>query len=199
MDVKTAVVAELEKCRMAGERLPALRTLRARVGRGSLTTISEAVKEWEASQVKLRGTLPDTAPEELQTTLANAVWTVILPVLRSEIDAARTAQAAQSRAEMNAALRLKSEAEGMLAEAENTKASLDRLASRVLEQEKRILKLSSALSIAEREAKELASHLQEARRERDDARKEVEQLRHAHDALARLVPLLEKKYGGAGG
>lgn len=197
MDVKAAVVAELEKCRIAGERQPALRTLRARVGRGSLTTISEAVKEWEASQVKLRGTLPDTAPEELQAALASAVWTVILPLLRREVDAARAAEAVRSNAEMNAALRLKSEAEGMLAEAENTKASLDRLASRVLEQEKRILKLTSALATSEREAKELATHLQEARRERDDARKEVEQLRRAHDALARLVPLLEKKYGGA--
>ncbi len=195
MDVKAAVIAELEKCRLAGSRQPTLRTLRARVGRGSLTTISQAVKEWEASQVEHRGTLAATAPEELLHPLADAVWTVVLPLLRREVDAARAAESADSRAEMSAALQLKSEAEGMLAEAENQKASLERLASRVQEQETRILKLTAALDTAHQEAKELATHLREARRERDAAREEVQELRRAHDALARLVPLLEKKYG----
>ena len=193
MDIRTAVNEELDKAVEAGERLPSLRVLRARIGRGSLTTISDAVKAWETERKACRNELPGTMPTGLRDELAGAAWKVLLSYLRSEIDAAVAAERAKNTAEIDAAASLRDEAEGMLAETRVKADEFERLKKRTQEQEIRILKLSAALTAAEKDVQALNKRLTNARKERDAALDEARTLRAENDAINRLIPFLDKK------
>ena len=191
MDVRTAVFNELDRIRSEGAAIPSLRVLRARIGRGSLTTISDAVKEWELRHVPAAQPLPDTLPSEWKDAVANAVWHALHPFIRETEESAHKEETAKAAAEMTAAKELRREAEGMLAEAEAQKAEIARLTERLQEQEVRLLKLTAALNAAQKDVKDLNQELISARRERDAEHEDMLRQKAALQALKDLLPILK--------
>ena len=191
MDVRTAVLKELDRIQGECLPLPSLRVLRARIGRGSLTTISDAVKEWELSHVPAAQPLPETLPGEWKDTVANAVWNSLRPFLRETAESTHREETAKAAAEISAARELRREAEGMLAEADAQKNEIARLTERLQETEVRLLKLTAALNAAQKDVKDLNRELVAARQERDAEHEEMLRQKAALQALKELLPILK--------
>lgn len=75
MTVQESVYELLDEAASKNSAIPSLRMLRAKIGAGSLTTISEAVKRWRMSRLVASGVI------------AQAVWGVVSPMLESRMTA----------------------------------------------------------------------------------------------------------------
>ena len=190
MDVKQAVKAELDKVAAAGEKIPALRVLRARIGHGSLTTISEAVKEWESEQIAAPLPLPSDLSQDEQRVICNAVWRAVAPMLQERLTEAQDAASERVKLEQKYSVQLHEEAEAALAESASRADALRKLEALVTEQQKLLEQARSNVERTEKECKELRSTLSAVILERDSARREITALKAEIDTLNRLLPLL---------
>ena len=190
MDVKQAVKAELDKVAAAGEKIPALRILRARIGRGSLTTISEAVKEWEGEQIAVPLPLPDDLSQDERRVICSAVWRAVAPMLQDRLAAVQEAANERVRLEQKYAVQLREETETALAESASREDELKRLETQATEQQRLLEQARRNVERAEKESKELRNTLSAVILERDSARREITALKAEVDTLNRLLPLL---------
>jgi hypothetical protein len=105
---------------------PTLAKVRAALGGGSFTTISEAMTEWKASQQSTTAPLPAPAPQEIAVKLAELgadVWGIALELANAQLAAERGALEA-SRIELDAARQEAAEAVNKLsAELETVRAA----------------------------------------------------------------------------
>lgn len=190
MDVKQAVKAELDKVAAAGEKIPALRILRARVGRGSLTTISEAVKEWEDEQIAVPVPLPDNLSQDEQRVICNAVWRAVMPMLQDRLTAAQEAARERVELEQKYAVQLREETETALAENTSHINEIKKLGTQVAELQKLLEQTRRDIELTKKENTELRNTLGAAISEREAAKREAAALRAEIDTLNRLLPLL---------
>lgn len=82
MNTQEKVHAILDEAKAHDKPLPSLRSLRAQVGGGSLTTISEAVKSWRFAQLEAAGQIPQIS-EKTKVHLADVVWQAMMPILQT--------------------------------------------------------------------------------------------------------------------
>lgn len=87
MTVQESVYELLDEAASKNSAIPSLRMLRAKIGAGSLTTISEAVKRWRMSRLVASGELPEALTNEQAGVIAQAVWGVVSPMLESRMTA----------------------------------------------------------------------------------------------------------------
>ena len=87
MNIQEKVHAILDEAKAHDKPLPSLRSLRAQVGGGSLTTISEAVKSWRFAQLEAAGQIPQIS-EKTKVQLADVVWQAMMPILQTHRDRA---------------------------------------------------------------------------------------------------------------
>ncbi len=80
-----AVYEILDKAQNANEKIPALRVIRATIGRSSLSTISEAVKQWRLDRLQSTGALPVVFSPENAKVVSDAVWAVVQPILAPKL------------------------------------------------------------------------------------------------------------------
>jgi hypothetical protein len=110
----------------ADGRTPTLAKVRAALGGGSFTTISEAMTEWKASQQSTVAPLPAPAPQEIAVKLAELgadVWGIALELANAQLAAEREALEA-SRVELDTARQEAAEAVNKLsAELETVRAA----------------------------------------------------------------------------
>lgn len=191
MDVKQAVKTELDKVAAAGEKIPALRILRARIGRGSLTTISEAVKEWEGEQIAVPVPLPDNLSQDEQKVICNAVWRAVMPMLQDRLTAAQEAAKERVELEQKYAVQLREETEATLAENASHINEIKKLGAQVTELQKLLEQTRRDIKLTEKENTELRNTLGAAISEREAAKREAAALRAEIDTLNRLLPLLQ--------
>lgn len=80
-----AVYEILDKAQNANEKIPALRVIRATIGRSSFSTISEAVKQWRLDWLQSTGALPVAFSPENAKVVSDAVWSVVQPILAPKL------------------------------------------------------------------------------------------------------------------
>ena len=85
MSINDTIHSLLDQAAAQGHPIPSLRQLRAQVGGGSLTTISEAVKAWRLAHLEGSGQMP-TLDEQLKLELGQLLWTVLQPELQKRIE-----------------------------------------------------------------------------------------------------------------
>ncbi len=117
IQVRAVVRNILDKAKEAGEKLPTLRAIRAAVGRGSMTTISDIIHEWQLEQVQSNSKFPEGFSEATTKALSEAVWNLILPVLQEQTGAIEAEAARRIEIEKTGAVKIREAAEEVLAEA----------------------------------------------------------------------------------
>lgn len=197
MNVKQAVKAELDKAAAAGEKIPALRVLRARIGRGSLTTISEAVKEWEDEQIAAPIPLPNDLSQDEQRVICSAVWRAVMPMLQDRLTSAQNAADERVKLEQKYSVQLREETEAVLAESASRADELKKLEAQVSEQQQLLEQARRNVGLTEKENKELRNTLSATISERDSSKREIAALKAEIDTLNRLLPLLNGNKTGA--
>lgn len=190
MDIKQTVKAELDKIAAAGVKIPALRVLRARIGRGSLTTISEAVKEWEGEQIAAPLPLPNDLSQDEQRVICSAVWRAVMPMLQDRLAAAQDAANDRVKLEQKYSVQLREETDAALAESASRVDELKKLETQVAEQQKLLKQARRNVELAEKESRELRNTLSTVILERDSAKRDIAALKAEIDTLNRLLPLL---------
>lgn len=190
MDVKQAVMAELDKIAASGEKMPALRVLRARVGKGSLTTVSEAVKEWESAQIALPQALPNDLSFDEKTVICGAIWRAIAPMLQTRLDSAQEVAAAKIQLEREQAKQMREETEAALAEAAARAEELKKANALVEELRQRLSRSEDYEQWMKKELESYKNTIGKHLSERDEARRRVAALEAEVATLNRLLPLV---------
>ncbi|MGY6217350.1 DNA-binding protein [Methylolobus aquaticus] len=191
----------------AGES-PTLAAVRKKIGGGSFTTISEAIKEWRQRAQERAKVDEVVVPDEirdLMTGAGKALWQTALDLARAEIDGVRRALEAREKEiaqERTEALALADQVSAELEQAQAEIASLkEQLAQAqagarearaiAAEREQRIQMLEQDLK-AQRETSEKMFHVE--REARAQAEKQIERLTADVDAHQREIDRLKHEY-----
>lgn len=180
----------LNEATRRGQKLPSLRAIRAKLGGGSLTRISEAVKAWQTQQLVDKGQLPTSFTDKEKEIIIDAIWQVVQPIMGKRIDELIRYHMARITISLNSAQRLKNEAEHTLDDAQ----------SRILEYENKLRLKDERISqeIANSStyatmAASLRTDMTALKKEMEALRKEREELLKANASLETEVKILKEK------
>ena len=179
--------------------LPSLRSLRAQVGGGSLTTISEAVKSWRFAQLEAAGQIPQIS-EKTKVQLADVVWQAMMPILQTQVEGVRQKAEAGIEIERTESRKLFSASEEMLREAESKEAMIGQLNDRLQRQSRECAELRTKVAMLEEQLAESQQQLKVTKeRERqavatiNSLRELAESLRTQALSIHELIPDLVEK------
>lgn len=192
--ISEAVAALLDKAKAENQPMPTLRGLRAQIGSGSLTTISEAVKKWRLNDLQETEELPSGFDEKTSAEIADVVWKAVLPVLQEQIKGIRKNAAEQIETERSEAQKLKAAAAEALAVSSAMDAEFDAL--KEIEQGLRetLAKTKGELTELRKTLEATNKELASVRKERDRALAEVAAMHAEKSAMEKLMSMLDPKY-----
>lgn len=192
--ISEAVAALLDKAKAENQPMPTLRGLRAQIGGGSLTTISEAVKKWRLNELQETEELPSGFGEKTSAEIADVVWKAVLPVLQEQIKGIRKNAAEQIETERSEAQKLKAAAAEALAVSSAMDAEFDAL--KEIEQGLRetLAKTKGELTELRKTLEATNKELASVRKERDRALAEVAAMHAEKSAMEKLMSMLDPKY-----
>lgn len=192
--ISEAVAALLDKAKAENQPMPTLRGLRAQIGGGSLTTISEAVKKWRLNELQETEELPSGFDEKTAAEIADVVWKTVLPVLQEQIKGIRKNAAEQIETERSEAQKLKAAAAEALAVSSAMDAEFDAL--KEIEQGLRetLAKTKGELAELRKTLEATNKELASVRKERDRALAEVAAMHAEKSAMEKLMSMLDPKY-----
>lgn len=192
--ISEAVAALLDKAKAENQPMPTLRGLRAQIGGGSLTTISEAVKKWRLNELQETEELPSGFDEKTSAEIADVVWKAVLPVLQEQIKGIRKNAAEQIETERSEAQKLKAAAAEALAVSSAMDAEFDAL--KEIEQGLRetLAKTKGELAELRKTLEATNKELASVRKERDRALAEVAAMHAEKSAMEKLMSMLDPKY-----
>ena len=147
MTVQESVYELLDEAASKNSAIPSLRMLRAKIGAGSLTTISEAVKRWRMSRLVAGGELPEALTNEQAGVIAQAVWGVVSPMLESRMTALKEKTDKLVRAADEDLVKLNS----VLVDKHYLEDQVRKLEGRIAELEKELATTQTALESSRRE------------------------------------------------
>lgn len=127
MGLKEDIFAILDKAEAEGKDVPTLRTIRAELGKGSLTTISEAVKTWKQERIRRVSPLPDGFDDDQNKALSSCIWGLVEPIMQKTLDQLQQAADARIHLQEKESEKLKEAAGEVLAEAEARTREFDAL------------------------------------------------------------------------
>lgn len=196
MVVKHAVFKLLDDAQSRGEALPSLRVLRARVGSGSLTTISQAVKEWRLAKLVEHGQMPEAFSAEQESMISRAVWQTVMPMLVKRISEIQ--DQANHRIDVERA-----ETEQLMVVAQETLAEAERKVSRealwreqIDRLKERNTQLETMLSRAERELGRAQNEILTVREEgKQEQQMLLAQISQTQELTERLIATLGDRVG----
>lgn len=198
MTTTEIIESMLDEAVREGRPLPSLRAIRAKVGHGSLTTISSAVKAWRTKQMVEAGELPEKFSESEAASVSAVVWQTVSPILQQRIEEVRRSAQERIDLEVAEAQKLSQTAQEMLDEAEAVRKEAEgREAERtkeLAEVRSSLDKAQGALEEARKELEELRKQLDAVRSERDAALKAAAVAEASADSIRRLVPFLDPKH-----
>lgn len=193
LPVPAATVLILEEAAAKGVPLPSIRGIRARIGRGSLGTISDAVKQWKKDRLPKERYIPRGFEEDEVKKLADFVWSLVQPVLMREIGEAESAAQARFDIESSEVAKLREAAEDSLAAGEKKDKYIAQLEARIADLQSKADALQAALT-------EVRAQLAEEKDARIAAVAEKEQARLAAasatvelQSMKKLLPFLDPK------
>lgn len=191
--VVEAVYEILDKAQNANERIPPLRVIRATIGRGSLSTISEAVKAWRLRQLQSAGTLPTAFTPENAKAVSDAVWAVVQPILAAHAGDIQSQADRRVELEAGEVAKVREAAEEMLAEANSKEETLKRVQQHEAQLMENVAQLQGALDEARAGNTRLQAANAALHKELDEAIKEAAAAKAALTAFKDMLPFVDAK------
>lgn len=176
----------LDEAKAHDKPLPSLRSLRAQVGGGSLTTISEAVKSWRFAQLEAAGQIPQIS-EKTKVHLADVVWQAMMPILQTQVEGVRQKAEAGIEIERAESRKLFSASEEMLREAESKEAMIGQLNDRLQRQSRECAELRTKVAMLEEQLAESQQQLKVTKERERQAVATINSLRELAESLRTQV------------
>ena len=155
--VRDAVREILENMQASGQPLPSIRALRAKIGKGSLGTISEAVNDWKQEKLVQQGELPSGFEQGEAEKIVNTVWEDVSPMIRAQVEQIDTRAKARIQIKHDEASHVREAADEALASVEKKERRLVELDEQVRGLQEELAKLNGALEQANTENVRLAA------------------------------------------
>lgn len=200
MSINDTIHSLLDQAVAQGQPVPSLRQLRAQVGGGSLTTISEAVKAWRLARLEESGQIP-TADEQLKLELGQLLWTVLQPELQKRIERIKAEADKRVSIEIAEANKLREATAELYEEAKALNRQADKKLVEAEATQKENASLREKLERLERDNRELEKLLKASRELETLHQAELVKAKEAAAAaeasamtLRKLVPFLDPKY-----
>ena len=159
-DTHRAVWDLLDACAKRGEAIPSHRTIRAKIGVGSFSTIAEAVQAWRRQRVPA-STVTGGLGAQFMKTIEDAIWAEVRPLLQKAADDAKQETLEKTRIDREEAWKLVVTAEEMLSEAQSQEAKLKDALEAKASQAKQIDELQGEKEALEAKLKAVEAELQE--------------------------------------
>lgn len=186
MNIQEKVHAILDEAKAHDKPLPSLRSLRAQVGGGSLTTISEAVKSWRFAQLEASGQIPQIS-EKTKVHLADVLWQAMMPILQTQVEGVRQKAEAGIEIERTESRKLFSASEEMLREAESKEAMIGQLNDRLQRQSRECAELRTKVAMLEEQLAESQQQLKVTKERERQAVATINSLRELAESLRTQV------------
>ena len=186
MNIQEKVHAILDEAKAHDKPLPSLRSLRAQVGGGSLTTISEAVKSWRFAQLEATGQIPQIS-EKTKVHLADVLWKAMMPILQTQVEGVRQKAEAGIEIERTESRKLFSASEEMLREAESKEAMIGQLNDRLQRQSRECAELRTKVAMLEEQLAESQQQLKVTKERERQAVATINSLRELAESLRTQV------------
>lgn len=200
MSINDTIHSLLDQAVAQGQPIPSLRQLRAQVGSGSLTTISEAVKAWRLARLEESGQMP-TIDEQLKLELGQLLWTVLQPELQKRIERIKAEADKRVSIEITEANKLREATAELYEEAKALNRQADNRLAEAEAVQKENTSLREKLERLERDNRELEELLKASRELEKLHQADLVKAKEAAAAaeasamtLRKLVPFLDPKY-----
>ncbi len=188
MKDKTQIYEMLDEAARRSQKLPSLRTIRARIGGGSLTRISDVVKEWQAQRLVDTGQMPEAFTEAEKEAIITAIWNIVRPIMGKRVEELVDYHTARIDLELNTAQRLKNEAIRTLEEAQGRNQEFE---AKLREKDEKINHEVAQRATYLTLCTSLKTELIAAKKEIETLRKERDELLRQNAALAAENALLK--------
>ncbi len=192
--LRDAVRDVLDKAAAAGAKQPTMRGVRAIVGRGSMTTISNIIKEWQIEQLQGTGSLPEAFSEKAAQAIVDAVWGVVLPILQERAQAIQSQADARINIETSNAAKIREAADEALAEAVAKEEERVKAQEQVTQLTGRVAELNGALNEAHALIGTLQVALEEKNKQLNDALTRAATADAELMAMKGMLPFIDPKH-----
>ena len=192
--VRDAVREILENVQASGQPLPSIRALRAKIGKGSLGTISEAVNDWKQEKLVQQGELPSGFEQGEAEKIVNAVWEVVAPMIRAQVEEIDTRAKARIQIEHDEASHVREAADEALASVEKKERRLVELDEQARGLKEELATLTGALEQANTENARLAAENIRLHESLDKSLQEQAKAQASLQEMNRLLPFLDPKH-----
>ena len=182
--VRDSVREILESVQESDRQLPSIRAIRAKIGKGSLGTISEAVNEWKQEKLVQKGELPSGFEQREAENIIKAVWEAVAPMIRAQVE----------QIDSRAKARLQIEHDEALASVEKKERRLEELDEQVRGLQEDLAKLKGALEQANTENLRLAAENTQLHEALDKSLQEEAKAQASLQSMKRLLPFLDPKH-----
>ena len=192
--VRDSVREILEIAQESNSQLPSIRAIRAKIGKGSLGTISEAVNEWKQEKLVQQGALPSGFEQREAENIIEAVWEVVAPMIRAQVEQIDSRAKARIQIEHDEASRVREAADEALASVEKKERRLEELDKQVRGLQEDLAKLKGALEQANTENLRLAAENTQLHEALDKSLQEEAKAQASLQSMKRLLPFLDPKH-----
>ena len=192
--VRDAVREILEIAQESNSQLPSIRAIRAKIGKGSLGTISEAVNEWKQEKLVQQGALPSGFEQREAENIIEAVWEAVAPMIRAQVEQIDSRAKARIQIEHDEASRVREAADEALASVEKKDRRLEELDEQVRGLQEDLAKLKGALEQANSENLRLAAENTRLHEALDKSLQEEAKAQASLQSMKRLLPFLDPKH-----
>lgn len=192
--VRDSVREILESAQESDRQLPSIRAIRAKIGKGSLGTISEAVNEWKQEKLVQQGALPSGFEQREAENIIEAVWEVVAPMIRAQVEQIDSRAKARIQIEHDEASRVREAADEALASVEKKDRRLEELDEQVRGLQEDLAKLKGALEQANSENLRLAAENTRLHEALDKSLQEQAKAEASLQSMKRLLPFLDPKH-----
>lgn len=192
--IRDAVRGILENAATAGNELPSIRAIRAKIGKGSFGTISEAVNEWKQEQLASRTDMPQGFDEQAMKKISDVVWTVVAPMMAERIGLIEQNAARRIEIEHAEANKVREAADEALATVEDKDNRIATLTEQVKGLGEALAKAQGALEQANAAYAALQAENGALHSALDKALQEAAKATAALESTQRLLPFLDPKH-----
>lgn len=192
--VRDSVREILESARESDRQLPSIRAIRAKIGKGSLGTISEAVNEWKQEKLVQKGELPSGFEQREAENIIKAVWEAVAPMIRTQVEQIDSRAKTRIQIEHDEASRVREAADEALASVEKKECRLEELDEQVRGLQEDLAKLKGALEQANTENLRLAAENTQLHEALDKSLQEEAKAQASLQSMKRLLPFLDPKH-----
>ncbi len=200
MSINDTIHSLLDQAASQGQPIPSLRRLRAQIGGGSLTTISDAVKAWRLARLEESGQMP-VIDDKTKLEFGQLLWGVLQPELQKRIERVQAEADRKVAIEAAEANKLREAAEELFEEAKTAnhqaEAKLTQVASIIKENTSLQEKIDRLNQENERLKEAMAASLEREERLRANLEKAKEAAAAAEASaitLRKMVPFLDPKH-----